>query len=66
MSAYVVFDFVAGYKLDTSYGTTGFTIGVSNLLDQKPAVIYDSFLTYADPMYNFIGRAFYGRIEQKF
>jgi len=28
--------------------------------------MYDSFLTYADPSYDFVGRYIYGRLEHKF
>jgi len=37
-----------------------------NLFDAAPPAVYDSFLTYADPTYDFVGRYVYGRLAHKF
>jgi outer membrane receptor protein involved in Fe transport len=66
VSGQMTFDLMASYRLKTSVGTTGLQVGITNVLDSTPPRVYDSFLTYADSSYNFVGRAFYGRIEQKF
>jgi len=39
---------------------------VRNLFDAAPPAVYDSFLTYADPTYDFVGRYVYGRLAHKF
>ena len=36
------------------------------LFDAAPPAVYDSFLTYADPTYDFVGRYVYGRLAHKF
>jgi iron complex outermembrane receptor protein len=63
---YVAFDVFVSYLLKTPVGSTTFAIGVHNLLDASPPPVYDSFLTYADPSYDFVGRFVYGRIQQSF
>jgi outer membrane receptor protein involved in Fe transport len=60
--AYATFDLTAAYKL----GGTSLTAGVHNLANAVPPKIYDSFLTFADPTYDFVGRAFYARATQRF
>jgi hypothetical protein len=37
-----------------------------NIFDASPPAVYSSFLTYADPSYDFVGRFVWGRIAQKF
>ena len=54
------------YRLASPAGTTTLALGVRNLLDQAPPRIYGSFLTYADPSYDFVGRFVYGRAEHRF
>jgi outer membrane receptor protein involved in Fe transport len=66
ISAYMAFDVFAAYLLKTNFGSTTFSVGVRNLLDANPPVVYNSFLTYADPAYDFVGRFVYGRISQTF
>jgi len=39
---------------------------VRNLVNAIPPVVYSSFLTYADPSYDFVGRYIWGRVAQKF
>ena len=66
VSSYTAFDFYAGYALRSSIGTTSLTVGVRNVFDLSPPVVYNSFLTFADPSYDFVGRYFWGRITHKF
>ena len=66
VSAYVAFDLFASYMLKSPFGSTTFSAGVRNLLNQNPPVVYNSFLTYADPAYDFVGRFVYGRITHAF
>ncbi|HUJ26334.1 MAG TPA: TonB-dependent receptor [Myxococcales bacterium] len=66
VSAYIAFDLFASYMLKTSFGSTTFSAGVRNLLDAAPPVVFNSFLTYADPGYDFVGRFVYGRITHNF
>jgi hypothetical protein len=66
VSAYVAFDLFVNYLLKSPVGNTTFTAGVRNLLDANPPVVYNSFLTYADPAYDFVGRFVYGRITHTF
>lgn len=64
---YVVVDLYLSYSLDWDWGTTRLTLGVNNLLDADPAVIYNGFTATSDPTaYDFLGRYFYGRLTQTF
>ena len=64
--AYIAFDLFASYLLQSPFGKTTFSAGVRNLTDASPPLVYNSFLTYADPSYDFVGRFVYGRITQNF
>jgi iron complex outermembrane receptor protein len=64
--AYVSFDLALSYALRTAYGTMTIAAGVQNLLDANPPPVYDSFVTFADPTYDYAGRFVYGRISQQF
>jgi len=66
VSAQVTVDLMGAYRLVSPAGATTLALGVRNLTNQAPPRLYDSFLTYADPAYDFVGRFFYGRIEHKF
>lgn len=66
VSAQWTFDALLQYSFKSMVGGTTVAFGVRNLTDQHPPRLYDSFLTYADPGYDFVGRYFYGRIEHKF
>jgi iron complex outermembrane receptor protein len=59
-------DVYASYALRITAGTTSISVGVRNVFDATPPVVYSSFLTYADPSYDFVGRFLYGRVVQKF
>ena len=64
--AEMTFDVFAGYRLRHPAGTTSFTAGIRNVFNTNPVTVYNSFLTYADPAYDFVGRYFYGRITHAF
>ncbi|HZR08846.1 MAG TPA: TonB-dependent receptor [Myxococcales bacterium] len=66
VSAQLTLDLLAAYRFTSPAGATTVALGVRNVLDQVPPRLYDSFLTYADPSYDFIGRFVYGRVEHKF
>ena len=60
-------DFFAGVEFDSFLGQTDLTLGVNNLTDQDPAVIYTGFLGTSDAStYDFMGRYFYVRFGQRF
>ncbi|HEY2031331.1 MAG TPA: TonB-dependent receptor [Myxococcales bacterium] len=60
----------AYFKLDLSLGytfaKTTLSAGVRNLFDAAPPQVFDSFLTFADPQYDFTGRTVYARATQRF
>jgi len=66
VASYTAFDVYASYVLRSSFGTTSFSAGIRNAFDASPPALYSSFLTYADPSYDFVGRFVWGRIVQKF
>ena len=66
VNAYATFDALLSYRLVSPVGGTTLALGVRNLANKAPPRLYDSFLTYADPSYDFVGRYFYGRIEHRF
>ena len=66
VKAYGTFDAFVSYLLRNPAGNTTFGVGVRNFTDQRPPVVYNSFLTYADPQYDFAGRYVYGRITHQF
>jgi len=62
---YNVTDLYVSYTLKTSIGKTLFGVGVNNLFDAKPAVVYSAFANSADPsLYDWVGQYFYFRIGQ--
>ena len=66
VSAYLAMDLFVGYDLKTFLGTTSLGVGVRNLFDANPPQVFNTFLTYADPAYDFYGRFVYARLAQKF
>jgi len=62
----VTFDVYLSYALRNPAGTTTLSAGIRNLADRKPSTVYNAFLTYADPGYDFVGRFFYGRLSHQF
>ena len=51
-------------KLNTNLGQTVLTVGINNLLDEPPAVIFNGFLGTSDSnTYDFLGRYMYVRLS---
>jgi iron complex outermembrane receptor protein len=67
VSAHVTGDLYGSYTLETPVGTSRLSVGVNNVLDQTPAVVYNGFTASSDPSaYDFLGRYFYARFVQQF
>ena len=66
VAANMTFDLFGAYVLKTALGSTSLAAGVRNVLDTNPPVNYNSYLTYADPAYDFVGRFVYARVTQQF
>jgi len=60
-------DLFAGYMMKSKAGITRLTVGVNNLLDQKPPLIYIGFAGDSDAStYDYMGRYIYARLSQAF
>jgi outer membrane receptor protein involved in Fe transport len=60
-------DVFAGYMVKSAAGTTRMTVGVNNITDQKPSLIYIGFAGDSDAStYDYMGRYFYARLSQQF
>ena len=60
-------DVFGGYTVKTAAGVTRLTVGVNNVTDQKPSLIYIGFAGDSDAStYDFMGRYFYARLSQLF
>ena len=60
-------DLYASYAMKTVAGTTTLTVGVNNLLDRAPALIYIGFQGDSDAAtYDYMGRFVYARMSQQF
>ena len=59
-----LFNVRGSYELGTTFGYSTLTVGINNLLDQPPAVIYNGFLGTSDAStYDFLGRYLYVRLS---
>ncbi|WP_224369728.1 TonB-dependent receptor domain-containing protein [Hyalangium versicolor] len=64
---YYTFDANVGYDFETKLGTLGAQIGVNNIFDAKPAVVYNGFLASSDAStYDYMGRYFYARLSYNY
>lgn len=60
-------DVYTSYAMKTVAGTTSFTVGVNNVLDRSPALIYIGFQGDSDAAtYDYMGRFYYARMSQQF
>ncbi|HEU4732588.1 MAG TPA: TonB-dependent receptor [Kofleriaceae bacterium] len=60
-------DLFGSYSIKSVAGTTTLSIGVNNLLDRKPSLIYIGFQGDSDAAtYDYMGRFFYARMSQLF
>jgi iron complex outermembrane recepter protein len=67
VSSNITADLFAGYSVKTVGGTTTLTVGVNNLTDQKPAMIYQGFQGNSDAAtYDYMGRFVYTRLSHLF
>lgn len=67
VDANVTADVFVGYEAKTAAGTSRVTIGVNNLTDQDPPLIYTGFAGDSDAStYDYMGRYFYARLTQLF
>ncbi len=67
VDANITADLFASYALKSPAGTSSLTVGVNNVADQNPPVIYNGFLATSDAStYDFLGRFFYARFTQAF
>jgi outer membrane receptor protein involved in Fe transport len=67
VGAHVTADLYGSYTLESPIGNSRLSLGVNNVIDAKPAVIYNGFLGTSDAStYDFLGRYFYARFVQQF
>lgn len=60
-------DAFTGFTSKSKIGTTRFTVGVNNIADQRPPLIYIGFAGDSDAAtYDYMGRFFYARLSQLF
>jgi outer membrane receptor protein involved in Fe transport len=60
-------DLFFGYTVKTTAGQTTLAVGVNNVLDQDPPLIYSGFLANSDAStYDYLGRYFYTRLTHQF
>jgi len=59
-------DLYGGYTFKTVAGTTTFAVGVNNVMDATPPVVYNSAPDSDGTVYDFVGRFVYARISQLF
>jgi outer membrane receptor protein involved in Fe transport len=67
VEASITGDAFASYQLKSPAGTSTLTLGVNNVTDREPPVIYNGFYATSDASaYDFLGRYFYARFTQLF
>ena len=67
IDANVTGDLFLGYTVKSKAGTTALTVGVNNITDQDPPLIYSGFLANSDAStYDYLGRYFYTRLNHSF
>lgn len=67
VDANITGDLFVNWTRKTELGTTRLTLGMNNVLDQDPAVIFNGFLGTSDAAtYDFLGRYAYVRLVQQF
>lgn len=60
-------DIFAGYTLKSKAGVTNLSVGMNNVLDQDPPLIYSGFAGDSDSStYDYMGRFVYARMSQQF
>jgi iron complex outermembrane receptor protein len=67
VSAYNTWDLTLGYGIKTSAGLTSLSIGVINLFDQSPPIVYNGFADTTDTYsYDLAMQQFYARLTHQF
>ena len=66
MGAFTSFDAYLSYNFATSFGRTSMALGVNNVLDTQPPLIYNAFANTTSPNYadGMLGRFGYVRLSQ--
>jgi iron complex outermembrane recepter protein len=65
--SYNAWDVSLGYALKSGFGRTEFVIGVNNVFDATPPLIYNAFWPTSDPTaYDFMGRFVYANVRHTF
>ena len=60
--AVTTFDLNLGYSIPSSYGKTSMAVGVQNIADTKPPVLYSNITQWGDFNYDFLGRRYFFRL----
>jgi outer membrane receptor protein involved in Fe transport len=64
---YATGDIFVNYALKSNQGTTRIAVGMNNVIDAKPPIIYNGAALNADESaYDFMGRQVYVRLSQLF
>jgi iron complex outermembrane receptor protein len=67
VEGYLTGDVLGSITIDSSLGRTVLTVGVRNVLDSQPPVVYNGFTASSDAAtYDFTGRFTYLRLTQQF
>jgi iron complex outermembrane receptor protein len=67
VSPYWLWDAFVTYNFKNPVGQTGVSVGVRNLFDQQPPVVFNAFTPTSDPTaYDFVGRFVYGTVSHRF
>jgi outer membrane receptor protein involved in Fe transport len=67
VSAYNTWDLFLSYAFPSFVGRTTVGVGVNNVFNASPALIYNGFTASSDPTaYDFMGRFFYARVAHAF
>jgi iron complex outermembrane recepter protein len=67
IDTYVTADLFLGYSIKWPAGATSLTVGVNNITDQDPPLIYSGFSANSDAsLYDYRGRYFYSRLTHTF
>jgi len=64
---YVTFDGLVSYETSSSFGKSSVALGMRNIADKAPPIIYSGFTMNSDPgLYDYMGRFVYVRLSQRF
>jgi len=67
VSSYATGDLFANYSLKSRQGVTSLSVGVNNVINAQPAIIYTGpALNSDESAYDFLGRFLYVRLGQTF